>query len=86
MSLETKWTAMNEEGKNITTLQELIRNTIETEIVTKTYIPNQKIKITDQDIKKAKSEMKHRKKSFQRSCRNYKDSNENKQLEKELYV
>ena len=30
--------------------------------------------------------MKHRKKSFRRSCRNYKDSNENKQLEKELYV
>ena len=42
MSLESKWTKMNEEGKNITSLQQLIIKTLETEIGTKTYNPNQK--------------------------------------------
>ena len=44
------------------------------------------MKITNQDIKKAKTEMKHRKISFQRTCRDYKEDNESKQREKELYV
>ena len=44
------------------------------------------MKITNQDIKKAKAEMKHRKQYFQRTCRDYKEDNESKQREKDRAV